>query len=60
MMKKRLFQLMKFTFKVYFLSLLVVSTSMAQSASEQAVLSNQVQELLKVNDEIVDLEEIKV
>ena len=59
MMKKRLFQLIKFTFKVYLLSLLVVSTSMAQSASEQAVLSNQVQELLKVNDEIVDIETVK-
>jgi len=56
---KRLFLFIVFTFKVQLLSFLLVSTTLAQAASEQAVLSNQVQQLLKVNNEMIDIDMVK-
>lgn len=51
---KRFFLFIVFTLKVQLLSFFLVSTTLAQAPPEQVVLSNQVQQLLKVNNEIVD------
>ncbi|PKH85544.1 tetratricopeptide repeat protein [Colwellia sp. Bg11-28] len=56
---KRLFLFIVFTFKVQLLSFILVSTAHAQAASEQAVLSNQVQQLLKVDNEMIDADIVK-
>lgn len=56
---KRLFLFMTFPFKVQLLSFFIVTAAFAQSSPEQAILSNQVQKLLKVNDEMVDRDTVK-
>jgi len=48
-----------FVFKVLFLYFLIVVPASALTPSEQVVLSNQVQQLLKVNTEIVDADKVK-
>ena len=58
-MKKRLFLFIVFTLKVQLLSFLLASISLAQPAPELAVLSNQVQQLLKVNTEMIDTDTVK-
>jgi len=48
-----------FVYKVLFWYLFIVAPTLALAPSEQALLSNQVQQLLKVNTEIVDAEKVK-
>ena len=59
MTTKRLFLFILFTFKVQFLSFGLVSAALALPSSELAVLSNQVQQLLKVDSEMVDPDTVK-
>jgi tetratricopeptide (TPR) repeat protein len=55
---KRFFLFIVFTLKVQLLSFFLVSIALAQPASEQAVLSNQVQQLSQVNDETIDFDTV--
>ena len=55
---KRFFLFFVFTLKVQLLSFFFVSLTLAQPAPEQATLSNQVQQLSKVNDETIDFETV--
>lgn len=59
MAQKWFFLFIIFTFKVHLFSLCVISVVFAQPSSEQTVLSNQVQLLLKVNDDMVDSNTVK-
>ncbi|PKI13000.1 hypothetical protein CXF71_20040 [Colwellia sp. 12G3] len=59
MTKKRFLLFIILTFKVQFLSFFIMSVSSAQPSSAQAELSNQVQQLLKVNDEMLDTDTVK-
>ena len=55
---KRFFLLFVFIVKVQVLSFCFTGMTLAQPASEQAVLSNQVQQLSKVNDEAIDFDTV--
>ena len=55
---KQFFLFIVFTLKVQLLSFFFVSMTLAQPAPEQATLSNQVQQLSKVNDETIDFETV--
>jgi tetratricopeptide (TPR) repeat protein len=59
MATKRLFLFIIFTLKMQFLFFFIVNDAFAQPPSEQAVLSNQVQQLLKINDEMIDTDTVK-
>ncbi len=48
-----------FVFKVLFLYFLIVVPTFALTPSEQVALSNQVQQFLKVNTEIIEVEKVK-
>ncbi len=55
---KRFFLFIVFTFKVQLLLFCLANIALAQPASEQAVLSNQVQQLSQVNDEAIDFDTV--
>jgi len=55
---KRFFLFIVFTLKVQLFSFFLVGMILAQPASEQATLSNQVQHLSKVNDETIDFDTV--
>lgn len=55
---KKFFLFFVFTLKVQLFSFFLIGITLAQPASEQAVLSNQVQQLSKVNDEDIDFDTV--
>ncbi|MEI6893180.1 MAG: tetratricopeptide repeat protein [Colwellia sp.] len=59
MSSRKLFILIGFPLKVMFFLLIIVVSASAKHSSEQLSMSNQVQQLLRVNSEVIDSDTVK-